>query len=114
VTIKEEGEIDIGITCFRTTKNRDHMGIEYKELKEIEEDVDHGISYLRFTKLPVVRTESYAGGEVNVDLDAYGHVVGIEMLSSEQAELSALVDITKKYSLNLNGLRLAKRGSRLT
>jgi uncharacterized protein YuzE len=82
-----------------------------RELKEIEGG-DHAV-YLRFTKLPVARTTSYANGEVMVDLDHYGEVIGIEVLSLDPAELAAVAEIATRYRLSFSKLtELAPRRKR--
>jgi uncharacterized protein YuzE len=74
-----------------------------RELKEVEHSGKPGDpAYLRFSNMPIARTESYADGEVNVDLDDYNEVVGIEMLSGEPEEWAALAEIAKRYSLSFN------------
>lgn len=79
-----------------------------RELKEIERDTPDGPAYLRFSNMNIARTESYAGGEVNVDIDDYNEVVGIEMLSSDPEEWAAFAEIAQKYRLSLS-LFLAAR-----
>jgi hypothetical protein len=73
-----------------------------RELKEIERHDAEGPVYLRFSNMTIERTESYANGEVNVDIDHYNEVVGIEMLSFEPEEFSALGDVAKKYNLSFD------------
>ena len=64
------------------------------ELKEIEWSGNPGDpAYLRYTDLPVAKTEAYAGGEVNLDLDELSDVVGIEMLSFDAEEWIAVAQI---------------------
>jgi hypothetical protein len=73
------------------------------ELKEIEWTGNPGDpAYLRYTKLPVARTEAYANGEVNVDLDGCEDVVGIEMLSFEPEEWLAVAEIGKAHGLRFD------------
>lgn len=81
--------------------------LELRELKEIEPG-DHA-TYLRFSKLPVAKTRSLAEGEINVDLDHYGEVVGIEVLSLEPEEMQALATIVKEYGLSLSHLTQPQR-----
>lgn len=81
--------------------------MELRELKEVEPS--EGAVYLRFSKLPVARTLSYANGEINVDVDDYNEVVGIEVLSLDPDELQALAEIAKKFRLSLDAWRRAGR-----
>ncbi len=76
-----------------------------RELQEIEvaDPVPNAPVYLRFSDLPIARTESYANDEVIVDLDERNEVVGIEMLSTELEEMSALLQLARSHQL---GLRL--------
>ena len=60
--------------------------------------------YLRFSSTPVTRTESFASGEVNVDLDAQNQVIGIEMLSTDPEELEVLARLMRSHDLRLTGL----------
>lgn len=71
-------------------------------LREIE-GIEHSdrASYLRFSNMPVERTHCFADGEINVDLDTDGEVVGIEVLSLDYEELQTLADLAKKYRLSL-------------
>ena len=80
--------------------------MELRELKEIENNED--ASYLRFSHFPIARTKTYADGEVNVDLDHCGEVVGIEVLSYGAEELKALGEIVKEYQLRTESLRFAR------
>jgi hypothetical protein len=52
--------------------------------------------------MKIARTESYARGEVNVDIDDYNEVVGIEMLSRDPEEWAAFAEIAQKYRLSLS------------
>lgn len=65
--------------------------------------------YLRFTNLPIGKTLSYASGEVNVDLDHHGKVVGIGMLSLDSEEVQVLAEIAREYGLNFDALEHAVR-----
>ena len=51
-----------------------------------------------FSNHSVARTESYAGGEVNVnvDVDDRNQVIGIEMLSIDAEEFAVLADVTAR------------------
>jgi uncharacterized protein YuzE len=74
-----------------------------RALKEIEWDGRPGDPvYLRFTTMAVVQTAAYANGEVNVDLDTSGDVVGIEMLSIDPEEFGAVAQIGKKHDLRFD------------
>lgn len=74
-----------------------------RELQEIKWSGKAGDPvYLRFTKLPVARTDSYANGEVNVDLDASNEVVGIEMLSTDPDQWAAVGRIGQEHSLRFD------------
>ncbi|GEM_PF-2561576 len=71
-----------------------------RELKEIEWSGKVGDPvYLRFTNFPIAKTEAHANGEVNVDLDDYNEVVGIEMLSTDPDEWEAVFRAGKQYGL---------------
>jgi hypothetical protein len=73
------------------------------ELREIEWSRKAGDPvYLRFATTPVTRTEAHANGEVNVDLDAQGGVVGIEMLSTDPGEWAAVGRIAERYHLRFD------------
>lgn len=64
---------------------------------EIQIDGEAGLAYMRFFGNPVARTEEFTP-EVMIDLDEYGMVVGIELLTLypplSDAQLKAL---TEKY-----------------
>lgn len=84
-----------------------------RELMEIEWSGNSGDpAYLRFTKLPVAKTETYVGGEVNLDLDEYDEVVGIEMMSFDAEEWLAVAQIGKnrglRFDLFLGGAKRRK------
>lgn len=81
--------------------------LELRELKEVE----HGdeAMYLRFSHLPIARTKSFANGELNVDLDAYNEVVGIEVLSLGPDETRALSDVVNQYRLSLEAWKRAPK-----
>ena len=74
--------------------------LELRELKEVENR--DNVLYLHFSKLPIARTRSYADGEINVDLDHYDEVVGIEVLSLGPDEMSALSAIVSEHQLSLD------------
>ncbi len=76
-----------------------------RELRNIEGD-DH-TAYLRFSNHPIARTKSLANGEINVDLDSYEQVVGIEVLSLDSEELRTLADLSAEYGLSLSPLARA-------
>ena len=74
-----------------------------RELKEIEWSQEPGDPvYLRFTEAEVVRTEAYADGEVNVDLDDHDEVVGIEMLGTDSDEWETVFRIGKQHDLRFD------------
>jgi Protein of unknown function (DUF2283) len=75
------------------------------ELKEVKSTDD--VLYLYFSNLPISRTQSLANGEINVDLDHYGHVVGIEVLSLGPEQMQALSGIVAEHKLSLSNLAKA-------
>jgi hypothetical protein len=81
--------------------------LKLRELKEVERS-DEAL-YLRFSRLPIARTKSFADGELNVDLDAYNEVVGIEVLSLGPDEMKAFTDIVTDYRLSLDYLARARK-----
>ena len=81
--------------------------LELRELKEVENR--DNVLYLHFSKLPIARTRSYADGEINVDLDHYDEVVGIEVLSLGPDEMSALSAIVSEHRLSLDLLTHANK-----
>jgi hypothetical protein len=83
------------------------MMIELRELKEVEGGED--AVYLRFSNLPIARSKSFSDGEVNVDLDDYNEVVGIELLSWGPDQIRVLSDIAADYTLRLDRLFFAKK-----
>lgn len=81
-----------------------------KTLKDIERgERERSPIYLRFSNHVIGRTESYARGEVNVDVDHYDQVVGIEMLSAGPNALRALSEVVQQYDLDVNPLFMAGR-----
>ncbi|HXF33255.1 MAG TPA: DUF2283 domain-containing protein [Candidatus Acidoferrales bacterium] len=74
-----------------------------KELMAVEGG-GKGPVYLRFSERTIARTESYAGGELNVDVDDCNEVVGIEMLATEPEEIAALASVAQTYDLHLGRL----------
>lgn len=81
-----------------------------KKLKEIENDGQpRSPIYLRFSNHVIERTESYAEGEVNVDVDHYNEVVGIEILSMGAPQLKALSEIVAQYDLDISPMFMAGR-----
>jgi uncharacterized protein YuzE len=78
-----------------------------RELKDVEQG-EHA-AYLRFSKMPRVKTKMFADGQINVDLDSSGEVIGIEILSLDPEDLRALAQIATEYKLSLNGLTNALR-----
>jgi len=81
--------------------------LELRELKEVENK--DNVLYLHFSKLPIARTKSFSAGEVNVDLDHYNEVVGIEVLSLGPDEMQALADIASQHRLSLDLLTRARK-----
>ena len=82
-----------------------------RELKAVEWTGKAGQPmYFRFSDHGVGKTESYADGEVTVDLDPFGEVIGIELLSGDPANFAWLWKITKDYGLSLAKLQLAPSG----
>ncbi|MBV8081492.1 MAG: DUF2283 domain-containing protein [Candidatus Eremiobacteraeota bacterium] len=63
--------------------------------------------YFRFSDSIVAATESHAAGEVNVDLDANGAVVGVELLSGDAADFTAFFEIAEARGLDLAGVHLS-------
>lgn len=83
--------------------------IELREAKELTNK--DGVLYIYFSRLPIARTKSFASGEVNVDLDDYNEVVGIEILSLGPTEVQALATIVARWKLSLNSLTHILSGS---
>jgi uncharacterized protein YuzE len=81
--------------------------LELRELKEIERG-DEAV-YLRFSHLPIARTQTFADGELNVDLDHYNEVVGIEILSLGPIETKALAEVVAEHRLSLDLLAHASK-----
>jgi hypothetical protein len=71
------------------------------ELQEIGGGEDGSPVYLRFQWSAVNRTETFAGGEVNVDFDANNCVIGIEMLSADPEEVEAVAKIATAHRLRI-------------
>jgi len=65
--------------------------------------------YFRFSTAPVATTESHAGGEVNVDLDAHDAVIGVELLSGDAEDFSVFLKIAETRGLDLAGVHLAPK-----
>lgn len=80
------------------------------DLREIEWSGTPGDPfYLRFSRKPIAKTEEHVNGEVNVDLDRDGHVVGVEMLSGDPLEWEVLGKIGKERNLRFDLLLAAGR-----
>jgi len=62
----------------------------------LEYDLDVGALYIRFAQLPIATTKEF-GDNANVDLDAAGRVVGIEVISA--AHRWPLIEILAAYEL---------------
>lgn len=82
--------------------------LELRELKEVENRDDDAL-YFHFSRLPIAKTRSFANGELNVDLDAYDEVVGIEILSLGPEEMQALTEVVSRHRLSLDLLIHARR-----
>ena len=81
-----------------------------KTLKNIEwSGVVGEPMYFRFSHAPLATTESHAGGEVNVDLDANDNVIGVELLSGDAEDFSVFWKIAEARGLELTGMHLAPR-----
>jgi uncharacterized protein YuzE len=79
-----------------------------RELKHIEySGVPGEPIYFVFSNHVVDRTEAYAGGEVNVDVDHYDEVVGIELLNGSPKNFDVFFDIVKDRQLGISGMHLA-------
>jgi hypothetical protein len=81
-----------------------------RELKDIESSGRPGEPiYFIFSKLPIEHTEAHADGEVNVDVDHYNEVVGIELLSGKPENFAVFFEIVKHRALSLTGIDLVPR-----
>lgn len=65
--------------------------------------------YFRFSNALVASTESHAAGEVNVDVDDHGNVVGVELLSGDAKDFSVFLEIAKTRGLDLTRVHLAPK-----
>ena len=84
------------------------------ELKEIEWDgKPRDLVYLHFSDAPIVRMEEHAEGEVVVDFDRSGDVVGIEMLSLDADIWEAVFRIGKQHDLGFTLLLAAAKRPRV-
>ena len=63
--------------------------------------------YFVFSNQVVDHTDSYAGGEVNVDIDPHDEVVGIELLSGSPSNFDVFFDIVRQRDLGISGIHLA-------
>jgi hypothetical protein len=64
-----------------------------------------GPAYIRYSREPVASTEpTETQDEVVVDYDAAGGVVGIELVSLGPEMFAALLDVARKYDLDLSAL----------
>lgn len=77
-----------------------------RELKDVEQSTEGGraVYYLRFSNLPIAKTEMLAHGLANVDIDHYGEVVGIELLEVGPETADALLQVVKEHALSLRWL----------
>lgn len=64
-------------------------------------------AYLRFSDSDVDQTVIYGNGEVTVDLDQHGDVIGIEMLSTDSEEWETVAQIGKAHDLRFDLLLAA-------
>ncbi len=79
--------------------------MQTRELQQVEwRGRLHDPAYLRFSDNPVARTGLFADGEVTVDYDEHGDVVGIEMLSTEPEEWEAVAQIGRSAYLRFDML----------
>lgn len=76
-----------------------------RELKAVEGSAEAW--YFRFSNMQVARTISYLNGEVNLDLDHYDEVVGIELLGTDADELKTLAEIIAERNLSIDKLGFA-------
>ena len=77
-------------------------------LKEIEwNGVVGGPMYFRFSDLPVATTEAFSAGNVNIDVDGDGEVVGAELLSGDAEDFAVFLKIAETRGLDLSGVHLA-------
>jgi len=60
-----------------------------------------GVMYFHFNDNAIAKTKSYARGEVNVDLDASGMLVGVEVLSFGEDEIAALSSLAQEHHLDI-------------
>jgi len=65
--------------------------------------------YFRFLDASVVNTESHAGGMVNIDVDAFGNIVGVKLLSDDAEAFTVLLRLAGERGLDLKGLHLSPR-----
>jgi hypothetical protein len=69
-----------------------------RELKNIEWNGGIGEPmYFRFSDASVTRTEAYAGGEVNVDVDENGDVTGVELLTGDVEDFAVFLKIVQAW-----------------
>ena len=76
-----------------------------KPIKSVSSEGTAGPAYLRFSNEPVAQTEVWDdGNDVVVDFDAAGSVVGVELVSVDPDVIEALVEIARRYELDLSAL----------
>jgi|GEM_PF-5186676 len=78
-----------------------------KPIIEIERDEEGGMHslYLHYSREPIVRTISRdADGSVNVDIDANGDPVGLELVGTSDDEVTVAIDAAREYGLSLAGV----------
>jgi|HubBroStandDraft_4_1064222.scaffolds.fasta_scaffold1706973_1 hypothetical protein len=78
-----------------------------KPIIEVERDDEGGMHtlYLHYSREPIVRTVTKdREGSVNVDLDAKGEPVGLELVSTGDSEVALAIDVAREYGLSLAGV----------
>ncbi len=63
--------------------------------------------YFRFSDASVAATQEFAAGEVNIDVDSDGKVVGAELLSGDAEDFAVFLRIAEARGLDLSGVHLA-------
>ncbi len=63
--------------------------------------------YFLFSDSPVATTEAFAAGNVNIDVDGDGKVVGVELLSGDVEDFAVFLKIAETRGLDLSGVHLA-------
>lgn len=75
----------------------------------IEIDTDHDVAYLQLSEKDVQKTTEFSP-EINVDLDAYGMVVGLEIISlaALAVDRSSLDSVIRQFHINSSAQALAE------